>query len=70
MQEALDWFESYDIPLYAVNEDPCVGSVWMFPSRKVHGDFLIDDKALGIPKTDGAVDWKEVRNILKSNGII
>ena len=47
LREALDWFESYDIPLYAVNEDPCVGSVWIFPSRKVHGDLLIDDKAFG-----------------------
>ena len=27
LQEALNWFSSYDIPLYAVNEDPCVGSV-------------------------------------------
>lgn len=36
----------------------------------MHGDFLIDDKALGIPKTDGVVDWKAVRNLLKSEGII
>ena len=70
LQEALNWFSSYDIPLYAVNDDPDVGSVWMFPSRKVHGDFLIDDKALGIPKTDGVVDWKSVRKLLESEGII
>ena len=69
LQESLDWFESYDIPLYAVNEDPFVGSVWMFPSRKVHGDLLIDDKALGIPKTDGVVDWKSVRSSWSPKGL-
>lgn len=32
--------------------------------------WVVHDKALGIPKTDGAVDWKAVRNLLKSDGII
>lgn len=32
--------------------------------------WVVHDKALGIPKTDGVVDWKEVRNLLKSDGII
>ena len=32
--------------------------------------WVVHDKALGIPKTDGVVDWKEVRKILESEGII
>ena len=70
LQEALNWFASYGLSLYAVNDDPEVGRLWMFPSRKVHGDFLIDDKALGVPKTGGVVDWKSVRKLLESEGII
>lgn len=32
--------------------------------------WVVHDKALGIPKTDGVVDWKAARNLLKSEGII
>ena len=32
--------------------------------------WVVHDKALGIPKTDGVVDWKAVRKLLESEGII
>ena len=48
LEEAVDWFVKRDIPLYGVNEVPNeVSNVGV--SRKVLGDYLIDDTAVGIP---------------------
>ena len=56
LQLAIDWFVRKGIPLFAVNGNP---EMIDFPiCRKCHADFLIDDHAVGLPKTgDGAPDW-------------
>lgn len=47
LQDAIDWFAKYDIPLYGVNDNPSQHS-WT-DSNKVFAHMYIDDAALGIP---------------------
>lgn len=47
LQDAIDWFEKYNIPLYGVNNNPSQHS-WT-DSPKVYANMYIDDAALGIP---------------------
>lgn len=64
LQLALDWFEKKEIPLYAVNGNPMM---YDYPvCRKCHADLVIDDHAVGIPKTgDGDPDWFLIYNLVK-----
>ena len=57
LQDAIDWFEKYDIPLYGVNDNP-LQHLWT-NSNKVFADVYIDDSAIGIPLK--AVNEKELR---------
>lgn len=56
LQDAIDWFVKYDIPLYGVNDNPLQHS-WT-NSNKVFADVYIDDSAIGIPLK--AVNEKEL----------
>ena len=47
LQDAIDWFEKYNIPLYGVNNNPSQHS-WT-DSPKVYANMYIDDAALDIP---------------------
>lgn len=52
LDQALRWFKNERIELSGVNdmsENPC-------RSRKIHGDLLIDDISVGIPKI-----WREIK---------
>ena len=44
LQDAIDWFAKYDIPLYGVNDNPSQHS-WT-DSPKVYANMYIDDAAL------------------------
>jgi len=70
---AKSWFRERGIPLYAIQDNP---EQWT-DSRKVFGDILIDDTALGTPliynpaiSESGFVDWKGIREILVERGIL
>lgn len=72
---AINWFKENKISLWGINENPSQKS-WS-NSRKVYADIYIDDLALGCPKkmditlaSKPFVDWKKVRNILKTEGVI
>lgn len=48
LSEAIGWFMEREIPLYGINEVPDETSR-VGTSRKILGDFLIDDTAVGTP---------------------
>ena len=81
LQDAIDWFEKYNIPLYGINNNPSQHS-WS-DSPKVYANMYIDDAALGIPlvhKDTGHmydssvmrpyVDWVRVSEMLWRAGIL
>lgn len=68
LQDAIDWFEAHDIPLYGVNENP-TQKQWT-ESPKAFGQLYIDDAALGaplvLPKDSNErpwIDWYLVANM-------
>ena len=56
LQEAINWFESRNIPLYGVNTVPGQETLIGY-SKKLLGDIMIDDTSIGIPLVWGAVDY-------------
>lgn len=56
LEEAVRWFKERRIPLYGINgykeERQLVGK-----SRKLFGEFLIDDTSIGIPLSWGEVEY-------------
>ena len=81
LQDAIDWFAKYDIPLYGVNDNPSQHS-WT-DSPKVYANMYIDDAALGIPLVyedinhiyDSSimrpyVGWVRVSELLYESGIL
>lgn len=81
LQDAIDWFAKYDIPLYGVNDNPSQHS--QTDSPKVYANIYIDDAALGIPLVyedmkhiyDGSVmrpyvGWVRVSELLYESGIL
>ena len=72
LQEAIDWFDTNDIPLFGVNSHP--GQERWTDSPKVHADLTIDDRNVGCPvRTMNGhkfVDWDAVENWLIDNGFI
>jgi hypothetical protein len=67
LQDAVDWFEKNEIPLYGINENP-LQKEWT-QSPKAYGQIYIDDAALGVPlvkTTDDRpfVNWEMVRLML------
>lgn len=75
LTEAIQWFEKNEIPLYGVQKNP-TQRFWT-SSPKAYGHLYIDDANLGCPLiTDDPesdrpyVNWQEVREILKNNGIL
>ena len=76
LQDAIDWFAKYDIPLYGVNNNPSQHS-WT-DSRKVYANMYIDDAALGIPLVYNDmssmmrpyVGWVRVTELLYESGVL
>lgn len=64
LQDAVRWFEEYNIPLYGVQRNPTQDS-WT-SSPKCYAKVFIDDAALGAPLVCEKafrpyIDWKAVR---------
>lgn len=75
VQQIKDWFNKYDIPLYAINDNP-EQKEWS-KSRKVYAHTYIDDQFLGCPlKLDPYfsnrvfVDWLKVTRLLNIQGFL
>ena len=68
LQDAVDWFEKNDIPLYGIQKNPDQDS-WT-SSPKAYAQLYIDDAALGCPlkyPPNGKrpyVDWSAVEKML------
>lgn len=65
LDDALNWFQKNNIPLWGINEHPTQKG-WT-TSPKVYANLYIDDAALGIPLIEDKtismkpfVNWKEV----------
>lgn len=74
LQDAVEWFDSFKIPLYGVNFNP-TQHTWT-SSPKAYGHMYIDDAALGIPLITPAfggrpfVCWESVSKMLQAKGIL
>lgn len=75
LTQAVKWFESHDIPLWGINQNP-EQHTWT-SSPKPYAHLYIDDAALGTPLAYEPiisqrlfVDWEEVRKILVQRGFI
>lgn len=75
LEDAVNWFKAYGIPLYGVNHNPV--QYKFSNSPKIYANLYIDDTGLGCPlKKDAAlsskafVDWNEVYKELKSRRIL
>lgn len=75
LKDAEQWFESNNIPLWGVNNNP-EQKKWS-SSPKIYAHLYIDDAALGVPlklnkkiSDTYFVDWEKVENFLRENGII
>lgn len=72
LQDAINWFEERNIPLFGVNKNP--DQFTWTSSPKPYAHLYIDDAALGCPVTFDEtisnrpfVDWKVVKNLLSLN---
>ena len=68
LDDAVKWFRENDIDLYGINDNP-EQATWSH-SRKVYANLYIDDRAIGCPLSQGAVDWKAVERILMEMDIL
>ncbi len=75
LKEAVQWFESNDIPLFGINENPTQRK-WT-KSPKIYAHLYIDDAALGVPlildesmSNRPFVDWKAVKVLLQNTGVL
>lgn len=69
LDDAVQWFEKHEIPLFGVNENPTQKS-WT-SSPKPYAHIYIDDAALGCPliyPDSGRpyVDWRMVRYLFRN----
>ena len=75
LKEAIDWFDSNQIPLWGINENPTQKKTGWSHSNKQHATIYIDDAALGAPliynpelSPRSYIDWKTVENeLIKMN---
>lgn len=75
LDDATEWFEKNDIPLYGIQENP-TQKAWT-SSPKAYGQLIIDDICLGIPlivdpklSDRPFVDWVKCRTLLEESGIL
>jgi hypothetical protein len=75
LNDAVDWFNDNNIPLYGIQRNPTQGN-WT-NSPKSYADKMIDDSAIGCPlifdkeiSKRPFVDWKEIEQILEKEKIL
>ena len=75
LKEAVQWFESNNIPLFGINEN-LTQRKWT-KSPKIYAHLYIDDAALGVPlildegmSNRPFVDWKAVKSLLQNTGVL
>lgn len=73
LQDAIDWFLTNSIPLYAIQFNPTQHK-WT-TSNKCYAHLYIDDAALGCPllfpeNQRPHVDWIAIKKLLEDRGII
>lgn len=75
LQQAVDWFEKNDIPLWGIQTNPDQHQ-WTH-SPKAYAQLYIDDAALGCPliykptfHSRSFVNWAEVEKLLIQQGIL
>ena len=75
LDDAINWFEENDIPLYGIQEHP-EQHIWT-ESPKAYGQLIIDDICLGIPLAMDPdkshkpfVYWPEVEKYLEQRGLL
>ena len=75
LKEAVQWFESNNIPLFGINEN-LTQRKWT-KSPKIYAHLYIDDAALGVPlildegmSNRPFVDWKAVKLLLQNTGVL
>ena len=73
LSQAEKWFSDREIPLYGVNELP--GQKSWSTSPKAHGEYCIDDRAVGCPLIRDPIDrhfvnWQSIRYHLILEGLI
>ena len=75
LDEAVEWFEENEIPLYGINTNP-EQKDWT-DSPKSYGQLIIDDTGLGCPLIFNPeihqrpfVDWGKVEELLTEQGLI
>lgn len=66
LEQAVKWVKDNDIELFGINDNP--EQEWR--SSKLYYDILIDDRAIGVPLSNGSVDWYKVRNLLCERGYL
>lgn len=73
LSDAIWWFRERNIPLYGVNNNP--DNDVLGYTRKVTGDLIIDDLALGAPllrfpfiSSKPFIDWEKVEDMLEDAG--
>lgn len=75
LDDAVNWFKAYGIPLWAVNKNPLQ---WKFSqSPKVFANLYIDDAAVGCPLCEDPeisekpfADWQKIKILLKKRGAL
>lgn len=77
LKEAVEWFNTNNIPLWGINENPEQKESGWSNSHKQYAQLYIDDAALGCPLmydpdiSDRVfVNWEAVEELLKYNSII
>lgn len=73
LQDAINWFNARDIPLWSVNNNP--EQIRWTSSRKVYANLYIDDLGVNIPLSTAIhsvpyVDWIEVEKWLVNQNIL
>lgn len=76
LQDAIDWFEENNIPLWGINENPDQKSSGWSNSSKQYAQLYIDDAALGCPlifaeyASRPFVDWNAIEKWLELNNCL
>lgn len=73
LDDAVEWFNKHNIPLYGIQVNPTQHS-WT-TSPKCYAHLFIDDASLGIPLVKGIhnrpyVDWYKTRELLVNEGLL
>lgn len=64
LADAVKFLDDNKVPYHFINRNtPVACSMWGTDPRKIGAHYFIDDRAVGVPKKRGVVDWLEIRRI-------